>query len=125
MRSRVFLVEDSALMREAILSILAPECELLGWVDNGHKVLETVVVARPDVILLDISLPGVSGMMLLPELRSSLPNAGIVILANHNSEEYVEEAFRRGADEYVLKSDAHVALLPAVRYAASMHAMAR
>ncbi len=118
MRCRVFLVEDSAPMREAISSILAPECELLGWVDDGHKVLETVVPARPEVILLDISLPGLSGMSLLPELRSLLPKAAVVILTNHSSVEYREEAFRRGAADYVLKNQAHSALLPAVRQAA-------
>ncbi len=106
-------------MRDAICSILAAECELLGWVDDGNKVLEVVVPARPGVILLDISLPGVSGIALLPELRSSLPETAIVILTNHNSEEYLEEAFNRGADHYVLKSEAHSALLPAVQQAAT------
>ncbi len=105
-------------MREAISLILAPECELLGWVDHGYKVLETVVPARPEVVLLDISLPGISGMSLLPELRSLLPETAVVVLTNHDSAEYMEEAFRRGAADYVLKSEAHSALLPAVRQAA-------
>lgn len=117
MRSRVFLIEDSAPMREAISSILAPECELLGWADDGLEALEVAVEAHPDVILLDISLPGQSGMALLPALRSSLPDTAIVMLTNHNSSEYVQEAFDRGADEYVLKNDAHAALLPAIHQA--------
>ena len=122
---RVFLVEDSAPMRGAIMSILGVECELLGWVDDGLSVLGTVVPAQPEVILLDISLPGVSGMSLLPQLRSSLPETGIVMLTNHHGSEYVAEAFLRGADGYVLKSEAHVSLLPAIRHAGNKYLSAR
>ena len=115
MRSRVLLVDDSAPMRDAVSRILSEECELLGCVENGNYVLEAALKHRPDAIVLDISLPGMSGMALLPLLRTALPTAVIVMLTNHASKEYQEEALRRGADGYVLKSQADHALLPALR----------
>jgi DNA-binding NarL/FixJ family response regulator len=102
-------------MREAIRCILAPDCELVAWAEDGHEVIGAALEMRPDTILLDISLPGISGMSLLPLLRDALPATTIVMLTNHTSEHYVEEAYRRGADAYVIKSEAHEALLPAIR----------
>ena len=102
-------------MREAVSRILQAECDLLGHVDHGSAVLAAAKKHRPDAIVLDISLPGMSGMALLPMLRSLLPGTVIVMLTNHASAEYIEEAFRRGADGYVLKNDAHRDLLPALR----------
>ena len=115
MRSRVLLVEDSAPMRDAVSRILSAECDLLGYVENGNDVLAVAREHGPDVVVLDISLPGMSGLAALPLLRAALPSATIVMLTNHGGEDYVEEAFRRGADGYVLKNEAHQALLPAIR----------
>lgn len=112
---QVLLVEDSAPMREAVSRILTEECEVVVYVDNGSHALAAALEHRPQVIVLDISLPGMSGMAVLPLLRASLPGTTIVMLTNHADEEYVEEAFRRGADAYILKSEAHESLLPAVR----------
>ena len=115
MRSRVLLVEDSAPMRDAVGRILSVEFDLLGYVDDGHNVLAAAREHQPDIVVLDISLPGMSGLAALPLLRAALPGATIVMLTNHGGEDYVEEAFRRGADGYVLKNEAHQALLPAIR----------
>ncbi len=117
MRSRVLLVEDFAPMREAVSRILAVECDLVGYDGDGRHALKTAIDERPDVIVLDISLPGISGMALLPLLRAAVPEVAVVMLTNHAEEEYVEEAMRRGAHGYVLKSDVQEALLPAVRLA--------
>lgn len=97
MRSRVLLVEDSAPMREAVSRILALKCDLVGYDGDGRHALKTPIDERPDVIVLDISLPGISGMALLPLLRAAVPEVAVVMLTNHAEEEYVEEAMRRGA----------------------------
>ena len=70
---------------------------------------------KPDVLLLDVSLPGLSGIRALPALRAALPETCIVILTTHSDPAYQEEAFRRGANGYVLKRCAYTDLLPAVR----------
>lgn len=125
MRSRVLLVEDCAPMRDAVSRILSVECDLLESVNDGRNVVAAAMKHRPDVIVLDISLPGMSGMDLLPLLRASLPGTAIVMLTNHASEDYIQEAFRRGADGYVLKNEAHQELLPAVKRARGNPAIAR
>ena len=111
---RVFMVEDSAPMREAISRIIAEECDIVGYADDGRDALQKAKAHQPEVILLDISLPNVNGMTLLPLLRAALPEAAIVMLSNHDREEYIAEAHSRGADAYICKSDAHQALLPAI-----------
>lgn len=114
-RPRVLLVDDFLPMRDVASRLLSQDCEVLGYVEDGKQVLAAAKEHRPDIIVLDISLPGMSGMMLLPFLRELLPDAVIVMFTNRVSDEYVAEAFRRGADSYVLKNDAHDSLLAAVR----------
>lgn len=115
MGCRVLLIEDSAAVRGEIIRVLAGSCEVVGFADDGRDAVAAAEAHRPDVVLLDISLPGISGMAVLPLLRAMLPDAMIVMLTNHASEQYVEEALRRGANSYVLKSEAHERLLSAVR----------
>ena len=117
MRCRVFLVEDWAPMRDAIIRILLEECDVVGYADDGCKALAGALRYDPDVIVLDVSLPGISGMELLSTFRDSLPNVAVVMLTCHSADAYVEEAFRRGANGYVCKHEANKALLPAVRRA--------
>lgn len=110
----LLLVEDSAAMREAIREILGEECGSIHWVDDGTQVLTKAAEILPDTILLDISLPGISGLILLPLLRQAHPGTTIVMLTNHNEDVYRRQALARGADSYVLKSEANAELLPAI-----------
>lgn len=111
---KLLLVEDSAAMREAIREVLGEECGSIHWVDDGAKVLSKAAEIKPDTILLDISLPGISGLILLPLLRQAHPGTTIVMLTNHAEEVYRRQALARGADSYVLKSRANAELLPAI-----------
>ena len=104
-------------MRAALRGLIKQECDIVGEIDNGYDVLPAAQELRPDVILLDISLPGTSGLVLLPMLRSSLPGATILILTNHAERAYVDEAFARGADGYILKADVPDKLLLTIRNA--------
>ena len=125
MRSRVFLVENSAPMREAVSRILAEEYDLVGYDDDGRNALMGTMEYHPNVIVLDISLPGISGLALLPLLRAAAPDVAVVMLTNYTEAEYMEEAFLRGAQGYVFKSEAYEALLPAVRRATPLHVTAQ
>ncbi len=98
-----------------IIRILGSEFEVVDWVEDGREVLESALRLRPQAVILDISLPGVSGMILLPQLRRSLPTAGIVMLTNHVSQTYVDAAYQKGADGYVLKTQASDALVSAIQ----------
>lgn len=115
MFQRVLIVEDVPQMREAIKSLISSECEIVGELDDGSAVLKSALDLRPNIILLDISLPNVSGMVLLPQLRSVLPESKIIMLTNHSEPAYKQEAARQGADAYILKSNAADQLPSAIR----------
>jgi DNA-binding response OmpR family regulator len=115
MLKRILLAEDSAPMREVIWGILARECDGADWVGHGDHVLAKASEVMPDTILLDISLPGASGLSLLPLLREAHPQTNIVMLTNYSDDLYRRESFARGADAYVLKNCANEELLPAIR----------
>ena len=115
MRCRVFLIEDSTPMREAVSRVVSEECDVVGYAADGRDALEATRAIQPDVVLLDISLPNINGMALLPVLREALPEVTIIMLSNHDHAEYIAEAYRRGADAYVCKNEAHQNLLPAIR----------
>jgi len=108
-------------MGEAISSVLSREYEVIAIVRAGNEVLPAAVEHCPEAIVLDVSMPGRSGLQVLPELRSRMPFAAIIILTAHNESIYTEEAFQRGADEYVLKDHLLKDLLPSVSTALSKY----
>lgn len=112
--SRVLLAEDHPLMQEMIAKFLSEQFEVVEIVGRGDQVLEAVVRTQPDAIVLDVSLPRRSGLQVLPQLRQHRSSLAVVVLTTHLSELYREEAFRRGADAYILKENAAEELLPAV-----------
>lgn len=113
-RRRILLAEDHPLMSEAILSVLSPKYEVVAIVGNGNDVLPAAEKHLPDAIVLDVSMPGRSGLQILPELRNRMPLVAIIVLTAHSESIYMEEAFSRGADEYVLKNNLLKDLLSSV-----------
>ena len=113
-RRRVLVADDHAVWRREIARVLQPECEVAGYAERGDAVLETAAGLQPDVVTLDVSLPGESGLNVLPALRAELPDAVIVIVSATATRLYREEAFRRGADAYIEKGRIVTDLLPAV-----------
>jgi DNA-binding NarL/FixJ family response regulator len=101
-------------MREIIQQILGDQFGSIHWVGDGNKVLAKAAEMIPETIVLDISLPGISGLILLPVLREAHPRTSIVMLTNHADDLYRRQAFARGADAYVLKSRANKDLVPAI-----------
>ncbi len=96
------------------MRVLQPEYEVAGYAERGDAVLETAAGLQPDVVTLDVSMPGESGLNVLPALRAELPDAIIVMVSATAARPYREEAFRRGADAYIEKSRIVTDLLPAV-----------
>lgn len=116
---RVYLVDDQAVVRASLRSLLAARSELVLVGDSGSAVeaLAAIPKARPDVVLLDIAMPVLSGLDLLPRLRKALPKAKVVMLTNHESESIVEQALQNGADGYLSKSSEPDELVIAIRAA--------
>ena len=103
---RVYVVDDQALIRAAIKGLLAqrPAFEVVGSTGDPRKALEELEALRPDVALLDITMPGLSGLDLIPKIRKILPKTKIVMLTHHEGETFVEQALQAGAEGYLSKS---------------------
>lgn len=113
---RVMLVDDHALVRSAIRqAITAPDVEVVAEAASGEEALELAIRHRPDVILLDLDLPGMSGAHVLRELGPRLPDTKIVMLTVSTSRRDLLDAVRAGAAGYLTKDLAPDALLRAVR----------
>src|SRR3954452_566671 len=113
---RVMLVDDHALVRSAVRqAISAPDVELVGEAANAQEAMALAPVLRPDVLLLDIDLPGMNGIQLVQELGPRLPNTKIVMLTVSGSERDLIEAVARGAAGYLTKDLSPEALLRALR----------
>ena len=102
-RLRFLVAEDNQEWQEIIVDILEVDYDLAGVVERGDQIADTALKCLPDLITLDIAMPGQSGLQALPRLRSMLPHAIIVVISNTATPVYMEEAFARGADGYLEK----------------------
>ena len=102
---RVLLADDHALVRAGIRSLLEqiPGAQVVGETGDGHETLKTAVESPPDVLLLDIGLPGLNGLEVADRLHRERPGIRVVMLSMHAGEEYVIGALRAGAAGYLLK----------------------
>lgn len=114
---RVLVCDDHAVVREGIRHVLAgePGFEVVAEAANGEQALTLARQHRPDVIVLDVTMPGESGLRVAPRLRAAVPEARVLILSMHDHAEYVREGVRAGASGYLLKDSAAAELRLAVR----------
>lgn len=114
---RLVVVEDHTLVREGVVAMLEAhdDFEVAGQADNGIDALALCRELEPDVVLLDLRIPGKDGLQVLRELKASQPDIRVIALTVHDEEGYVGEALRAGADGYMLKTISHQELAEAVR----------
>lgn len=117
MNTRILLADDHAVLRAGLRLLLEnqPELEVVGEASTGLEALELAVKLHPNLILLDLSMPGLGGLDALPTLRKSVPGARVLILTMHDDPQYLRQALKHGASGYVLKKAADQELLSAVR----------
>jgi DNA-binding NarL/FixJ family response regulator len=117
---RVFLIDDHPVVREAFARSAADEADIsvVGGAGTAAEGLAGAAGARPDVVLVDLSLPDRDGPTLIAELRAALPEARVVVLSGHEDELRVAEAFRAGAQGYIVKTSKVADVMGAVRLAA-------
>jgi DNA-binding NarL/FixJ family response regulator len=113
---RVIIADDHAVVRQGIRSVLEEGggLQVVAEAADGGEALALVEEHRPDVVLLDVSMPGKTGLEVAKELREAGREIGILVLSMHDEPEYVLEAVRAGADGYVLKDVAPAELRDAV-----------
>ena len=124
-RIRVFLVDDHALFRDGLRALLAgcEDMEVVGEAGDGQEAVARVPGARPDVVLMDIAMPGLGGLEATLALRRLYPPARILVLTQYESREYVTRFLKAGAAGYVLKKAAGPELIAAIRAVAAGQAV--
>jgi DNA-binding NarL/FixJ family response regulator len=105
-RTRLLMADDHTLVLEGISRLLENEFELVGTVEDGRALLRAAEQLRPDVILLDISMPLLNGIEACRQLVRSMPKVRVIFLTMHADVVYVEEALRAGGAGYLLKRSA-------------------
>ena len=118
---RLLLVDDQRLMREGLRMLLELESglEIVGEAGDGQAALQAYETLQPDVVLMDVSMPGMDGVEATWRLRERWPDARIVILTTFDDDEYVFEGLRAGAQGYLLKDVSGHDLAEAVRTVAA------
>lgn len=114
---KVFIVDDHAIVREGLKALLSLEqrINVVGESDNGRDAVHLIGSVIPDLILMDLSMPGMNGIEAIREIRNRYSSVRIVVLTVHRTEEYIRTALEAGANGYVLKESTHAELMIAVR----------
>jgi len=114
---RVLVVDDHPVVREGTRSLLSSykDIEVVGESENGFGALECIKELHPDVVLLDLKLPGVNGIAIARRIRQEYPDVKVLILTIYDDEEHLYEALKAGVHGYLLKSASHKDLASSIR----------
>ena len=116
-RIKVLIADDHNLVREGIRMILAPhaDIEVVGEAADGREAIEKTLALKPDVLLLDIAMPGLGGLEAALEVRKQAPQVKVLVLTQYGDKEYVHRFLKIGVAGYVMKRAAGSELLSAIR----------
>lgn len=117
MSIRILLADDHAVVRAGLRTLLTaePDFELVGEAEDGYQVLKMAERLRPDLVLMDISMPGQGGIDALRQLKQMLPETQVLILTLHEDEGLMRQAINAGASGYVVKRAAESELIDAIQ----------
>jgi DNA-binding NarL/FixJ family response regulator len=116
-RPRVLLADDHTLLLDAFEKLLEPECDVVGSVGDGRALLAAAEQLRPDIIVLDISMPLLNGLDAGRQIKKALPEVKLIYLTMNQDPALATEAFRAGATGYLLKTSAASELQKAIEEA--------
>jgi len=116
-KNKVFVVDDHPIVRQGLALLINRETDLTvcGEAEDAQTALRRVTTAKPDILVVDISLNGPDGLDLLKEIRGRFPNLPVLILSMHDESIYAERALRAGAQGYIMKQEATEKVLVALR----------
>jgi DNA-binding NarL/FixJ family response regulator len=114
-KPRVLLADDHSLVLEGFRRILEDQCELVGMVEDGRALLEAAQKVKPDIVILDVSMPLLNGIDAATQLKKVQPSVKVIFVTMHSDADYVRSAFEAGASGYLLKRSAVDELEQAIR----------
>jgi DNA-binding NarL/FixJ family response regulator len=117
---RILVVDDHPVVRQGVRSILAnhPDIEIVGEADSAVSLFTAIDSNPPDIVLLDIRMPGQNGIEITQRLKRERPNLKVILLTTYDEDEFLVGALRAGADGYLLKSSSHQVLASSIRQVA-------
>jgi DNA-binding NarL/FixJ family response regulator len=116
-RKKVLVVDDHPIVREGLADLIDKEKDIVvcGWAENIPQTLKAIETLKPDVVTVDISLEGASGLELIKEIKAHFPGLPILALSMHQESLYAERALRAGARGYITKQEATKKVIVAIR----------
>jgi len=116
-RQRIVIAEDYTILREGLRAILSSDSELevVGEAEDGGVAVQCTAELKPDLVLMDLSMPKMSGIEAIREIKKKSPRTKILVLTIHHTEEHILAALKAGADGYALKDSTQGELLMAVK----------
>lgn len=116
-RKQIFIVDDHPVFREGLVALVKREADLgvCGEADNASQALAAIERLKPDLVLVDIGLPGKSGLELIKDLRAILPEIAALVISMHDETLYAERVLRAGGRGYVMKQEGPEKTLQAIR----------
>ena len=114
---RIVIAEDHTILREGLRSLLSsnPDLEIVGEAEDGRSAIRCIDEFRPDLVLMDLSMPKMNGLDAIAEVKNQYPDTKVLVLTVHKAEEYVFESLKAGADGYLLKDATHAELVMAIK----------
>ncbi len=114
-RPRILMADDHAIVLAGLRKLVEAEGEVVGMVEDGRSLVETAQELRPDIVLLDISMPLLNGLDAARQLTKLVPESKLIFLTMHATPTYATEAFKAGAAGYLIKRSAAVELKQAIQ----------
>ncbi len=113
---RVLICDDQDIVRQGLEAILntAPKIEVVGVAEDGAQALEQVPKTRPDIVLMDLKMPGMNGIIATQRIRDQFPDVKVLVLTTYDADEWVFDAIRSGASGYLLKDTPREELIRAI-----------
>ena len=116
-KKRILIVEDHTLLRVGLRALLSQDAdiEIVGEADNGRDAVRAIRMHVPDLVLMDLNMPGMNGLEAIVDIKRRYPDTRALVLTIHKTDEYIHESLRAGADGYILKDATHDELRIAIR----------
>jgi len=116
-KQTIVIAEDYTILREGLRALISsnPDFEVVAEAGDGQEAINFVEKLKPDLVLMDLSMPRMNGMDAIREIRKRVPDTKVVVLTMHKTEEHILAAFKAGADGYVLKDATHAELIMAAK----------